>query len=122
MMATTPMGTESLRMVRPLGRSTVRRTLPTGSGRAATWRTPSAMAATRSSVSASRSSITSLMLPLAAAMSSPLAARMAARPPQRLSAIASRAAFFVSVPAHRSAGRAACAASRISRVVMSAPS
>ena len=58
--------------------STRASTSPTGSGRAATSRMPCAMASMRGTVKARRSSITSLMCPLAAAMSSALAARMAA--------------------------------------------
>ena len=118
MMAMTPMGTATRRMTRPLGRLTSRRTWPTGSGRAATCRTPSAIPAIRPSVRASRSSITSLTCPRAASISCALAARMAAAFRSRASAMASRAAFFSSVEVRWRAGRASRAESRMSWVVI----
>ena len=75
MMAITPMGTPAFWMTSPLGRSTVRRIFPTGSGSSATWRMPSAMPWIRPSSRASRSSITSDMVPRAAARSWALASR-----------------------------------------------
>ena len=50
MIATTPSGTRTRLMRRPLGRIQPSGTSPTGSGSAATWRSPPAMAAIRASV------------------------------------------------------------------------
>ena len=124
MMAMTPMGTAVFSITSPLGRSTRFRTAPTGSGRAATSKMPFAMAPIRSGVKARRSSITSLMCPLAAAMSSALAARMASTlsGARRASAIRSRTLCRVRLLASATACLAARAASRISCVVMGQPS
>ena len=124
MMAITPMGTAVFSMTSPLGRSTRRRTLPTGSGRSATSRMPFAMALMRSGVRASRSSMTSEMCPLAASRSVALASRMACwrAGEQSASAMPSRAARRTSPEERPSALLAARAASRISCVVMDQPS
>ena len=112
------MGTEVFSISSPFGRTILRSTAPTGSGRAATSRMPLAMAASRAGVRARRSSITSLMRPRAAARSCLLAARIASLFSTRATAMASSAAFLVSVSASASGSFAACAANRISCVVI----
>ena len=100
MMATTPRGTRRRPMMRPLGRVSILSTFPMGSGRAATCRTASTMPEIRSSVRVSRSSMAGrIPASLAAAMSSPLAASHSADRFVKVSAMASRAAFFLAVPA-----------------------
>ena len=77
MMAMTPIGAAVFSTTNPLGRSTRFSTVPTGSGSAATSRTPWAIPEIRSGERASRSSITSETVPLAASRSSRLAAKIA---------------------------------------------
>ena len=100
MMAMTPRGTRRRPMMRPLGRVSILSTLPMGSGRAATCRTPSTMPATRSGVRVSRSSMAGrIPASLAAATSSALAASHSACRSVKMSAMAASAAFFLAVPA-----------------------
>lgn len=73
MMAMTPRGTETLLTWSPLGRVWEARVRPTGSGRAATARTPAAMSAIRPWVRRRRSCITGEMVSWAAARSRALA-------------------------------------------------
>ena len=122
MMAITPIGTPVFSITMPLGRSTREITRPTGSGSSATWRTPSAMPATRSGVRRRRSSITSEIWPFAVSMSSALAARISSCEAISCSAMAFNAAFFVCESAALSFGQAARAAFMISNVVMPLPS
>ncbi|EFG06830.1 Hypothetical protein SCLAV_1756, partial [Streptomyces clavuligerus] len=96
----------------PLGRVEPRTTSPTGSGRAATWRTSAAMAPIRSGVRVSRSMIDSLVpASLARVTSSALAARISSARASRASAIASSAASF----AERGSGAMSAAAVRARR-------
>ena len=100
MMAMTPRGTRRRPMMRPLGRVSILSTLPMGSGRAATCRTPSTMPAIRSGVRVSRSSMAGrIPASLAAATSSALAASHSACRSVNISAMAASAAFFLAVPA-----------------------
>ena len=100
MMAMTPRGTRRRPMIRPLGRVSILSTLPMGSGRAATCRTPSTMPATRSGVRVSRSSMAGrIPASFAAATSSALAESHSVCRSVRTSAMAFSAAFFLAVPA-----------------------
>ena len=122
MMATTPMGTAVFSMTRPLGRSSLLSTAPTGSGRAVTSRIPWAMPKIRSSLRASRSSITLDTVPLASMRSRPLAVRMGWVWSISASAMASSARFFISVSARAMAAFAPLARRSSSRVVICPPS
>ena len=87
-------------MISPLGRVSILSTFPMGSGRAATCRTASTMPETRSSVKVSRSSMAGrIPASLAAATSWALAESHSPRRSVKMSAMASRAAFFFAVPA-----------------------
>ena len=100
MMAMTPRGTRRRPMMRPLGRLSILSTLPMGSGRAATCRTPSTMPAIRSAFSVSRSSMAGrIPASFAAATSAALAESHSSCRSVRILAMASRAAFFFAVPA-----------------------
>ena len=118
MMAMTPIGTAVFSIKRPFGRTILRSTAPTGSGRAATSRIPLAMSVRRPGVSARRSSITSLTRPRAFSTSCLLASRILSCAAMSATAIASSAAFFVSASASASGSFAPCAARKISCVVM----
>ena len=119
MMAMTPRGTETLLTWSPLGRVWEARVRPTGSGRAATARTPAAMSAIRPWVRRRRSCITGEMVSWAAARSRALAARMAGVSASRASAMDRRTAFFSSVERAARAGLAASASSSRGRVMVS---
>ena len=100
MMATTPRGTRRRPMMSPLGRVSILSTFPIGSGRAATCRTASTMPEIRSSVRVSRSNMAErIPASFAAATSSALASSHSAERAVKISAMASKAAFFLAVPA-----------------------
>ena len=77
MTAMTPSGVRTRSIFRPFGRSQAAITVPTGSARAATTSTPSAIAATRFASSERRSRKAGVSLSPAAAMSSAFACRIA---------------------------------------------
>lgn len=76
MTATTPKGTETFSIFKPLGRTVLSSTRPTGSSKAATARTPFDMAISRSFVNSSLSSIASESFPFARSISARFAARI----------------------------------------------
>ena len=117
-MAITPIGTVVFSINRPFGRTILRCTWPTGSGRAATSRMPFAISARRVGVRASRSSITGPIVARAASRSRRLAARISSCAATSALAIASSAASLVSLSASANASRAAWERHKISWVVM----
>ena len=114
-MPMTPRGTRIFVTVRPFGSVPPPRMVPTGSGRAATWRSPSAMPASRSCVSSRRSSMDSFMCPaLPASISPAFAARIVSAWSSSASAMVRSAAFLAAVDrvaSRRSANPAARACS-----------
>ncbi len=107
MIAMTPSGTETLSTRSPFGSVWVDRIRPTGSGRPATARIPSAMSAMRPAVRRSRSSMTGETVPSARARSPAFAARMASVSSTRQSAMVRRTAAFCASSRAASAGLAA---------------
>jgi hypothetical protein len=108
MTAITPIGTRTLRSRRPLGRVDSSRTSPSGSGRAATWRTDSARCVSLSGVSVRRSTCAGVSAPASAAARSSLFA--APRAPWERSILPARsvsAAFRACVGETASASEAA---------------
>ena len=105
------MGTRIFRRSKPWRGSMRSISAPTGSGRAATWRTPSAMLAMRSGVNVRRSTMGAARpFDCAASRSSWFAARMLSVAFSRLSASARRKAFFCSaVKCRELEGGLACA-------------
>ena len=100
MIATTPSGTRTLRMSSPFGRRHPSSTSPTGSGSAATWRSPAAMASRRVSVRRSRSSgAGSMPAASAATRSAALASRISGARSSSSDAAACSAASFSAVDA-----------------------
>ena len=113
-MPITPSGTRTLVILRPLASVCPPITLPTGSGRAATWRSPSAIAAMRSGVRRSLSCMDSLMpFSLAACISLLFASIINSVFSTSASAIASSALFFTEAVNTASAPAALCAASAL---------
>src|SRR5947209_1171608 len=95
MIATTPSGTRTFSMAKPFGRVQPAVTSPTGSGRAATWRRPSAIASTRARDSRRRSTTVGVVPAASArATSAALAASTSLVWETRTSAAASSAASF----------------------------
>ena len=88
------MGTRTLRMTSPLGRAVSLRSSPTGSGRAATARMPSAMLSTRAGERERRSIMTGAITPRAASTSAALAARILSAWSSKAWAMASSRRFF----------------------------
>src|SRR5574337_67250 len=97
MIPMTPSGTRIRPTSRPFGRRHIPVISPTGSGSAATCRTPAAIFSIRFSSSASRSNnADGCCADLASARSSAFAERIAARPSPNASAMAVTARFFTS--------------------------
>src|SRR5262245_52265477 len=110
----TPRGTRTREISRPLGRRHVSTTWPTGSGNAATWRSPCAISSIRASVSVNRSRKARVRpLPRARSRSARLATRRASVFSSRPRAIWVRASFLTLV--ERTAR--ATAASRAARAL-----
>ena len=116
------MGTRTLRMTSPLGRAVSLRSSPTGSGRAATARMPSAMLSTRAGERERRSIMTGAITPRAASTSAALAARILSAWSSKAWAMASSRRFFSAVESAAAAGFTARAAQSRSAVVMSVSS
>ena len=118
----TPIGTDTRRMRSPLGRSHSPRRRPSGSSRAATCSTPTAIASTRPG-SRARRSRSALLRPdaSAAAMSLPFASRIAASS-QRIAAAAASSARRLASAELAASTRAAARASAPSAAISAAMS
>src|SRR5680860_351674 len=96
----TPSGTRTWRISSPLASVAPRTTSPTGSGRVASERSPSAMAVTRAELNRSRSTMASEMPAAVCSLTSAsLASRMPAQWRSRASAIARSAASLTALEA-----------------------
>ena len=110
MIATTPSGTRTFEICKPFGRVNPSVISPTGSGRDATWRSPSAMLCNLLSLSRSRSSwVAVASADSATATSRAFAARMCSRRAINKSAAACNAVSFAAVPTSASTRDAAFA-------------